>query len=167
MYNLLRYYSFLTCVEIAAIEQSDHNSGSKPQAQRILAEQVTRFVHGDAGLLSAERITKALFAGQPQQLSLAELQQLVQDALNCVEVKNQLTLSDLLQKSGLAASQTKARELLNSNAIRLNGEVVQHDREMSVYPQLHNKYWLLQRGQKQFCLAKPDAALVLPDLQSH
>jgi tyrosyl-tRNA synthetase len=167
VYNLLRYYSFLTCAEIAAIEQSDRNSGSKPQAQRILAEQVTRFVHGDAGLLSAERITKALFAGQPQQLSLAELQQLEQDALNCVEVKNQLTLSDLLQKSGLAASKTKARELLNSNAIRLNGEVVQHDREMSVYPQLHNKYWLLQRGQKQFCLAKPDAALVLPDLQSH
>lgn len=164
VYNMLRYYSFLSCDEITALEQADFYSGSKPQAQRILAEQVTRFVHGDAGLQSAQRITKALFEGRPQQLSLAELQQLELDALNCVEVNKQQRLADLLQKSGLAVSKTKARELLNSNAIRLNGEVVQHDREMSVYPQLHNKFWLLQRGQKQFCLAKSNAALVLPDL---
>jgi tyrosyl-tRNA synthetase len=154
VYHLLRYYSFLSCTEIAALEQSDRNSGSKPQAQRILSEQVTRFVHGEAGLLSAERITKALFTGQPQQLSLAELQQLEQDALPCVEICNSLTLTEAMQKSGLALSKSKARELISSNAIRLNGEIIQQDSKMFEFELLHDQFWLLQRGQKQFCLLK-------------
>ncbi|MDF3127255.1 tyrosine--tRNA ligase [Rheinheimera sp. 1928-s] len=154
VYNLLRYYSFLSCDEITALEQTDRNSGSKPQAQRILAEQVTRFVHGEAGLISAERITKALFTGQPQQLSLAELQQLELDALHCVEIERSLTLSELVQKAGLASSKSKARDLLSSKAIRLNGEVMQLDMKMSDIKPLHHQYWLLQRGQKQFCLVK-------------
>lgn len=154
VYNLLRYYSFLSCDEIAALEQTDRNSGSKPQAKRILAEQVTRFVHGEAGLLSAERITKALFTGQPQQLSLAELQQLELDALHCLEIEGSQTLSELVQKAGLAASKSKARDLVNSKAIRLNGEVMQLDMKMSDIKLLHHQYWLLQRGHKQFCLVK-------------
>lgn len=154
VYHLLRYYSFLSCAEIAAIEQSDRNSGSKPQAQRILAEQVTRFVHGEAGLLSAERITKALFTGQPQQLSLAELQQLELDALPCVEICNSLTLTEVMQKSGLALSKSKARELLSAQAVRLNGDVVQQDLKMSDYKPLHHQFWLLQRGHKSFYLLK-------------
>jgi tyrosyl-tRNA synthetase len=154
VYNLLRYYSFLSCAEIAALEQSDHGSGGKPQAQRILAEQVTCFVHGEAGLLSAERITKALFTGQPQQLSLAELQQLELDALHCVEIEGSQALSELVQKAGLAVSKRKARDLLSSKAIRLNGEVMQQDLKMSDIQPLHHQFWLLQRGHKQFCLVK-------------
>lgn len=154
VYNLLRYYSFLSCGEIADLEQADRNSGSKPQAQRILAEQVTRFVHGEAGLLSAERITKALFTGRLQQLSLAELQQLELDALHCVEIEGSIRLSELVQKAGLATSKSKARDLVNSKAIRLNGEVMQQDMNISDIQPLHYQFWLLQRGQKQFCLVK-------------
>jgi tyrosyl-tRNA synthetase len=154
VYNMLRYYSFLSCDEIVALEQADRNSGSKPQAQRILAEQVTRFVHGEVGLQSAERITKALFTGQPQQLSLAELQQLELDALPCVDICSSLTLTETIQKSGLALSKSKARELISSNAIRLNGEIIQQDSTMLEFELLHDQFWLLQRGQKQFCLLK-------------
>ncbi|MBY0418680.1 MAG: tyrosine--tRNA ligase [Pararheinheimera sp.] len=154
VYNLLRYYSFLSCDEIAALEQTDRNSGSKPQAQLILAEQVTRFVHGEDELQSAQRITAVLFAGKPQQLSLAELQQLELDALPSIEISTSLMLADAIQKSGLALSKSKARELISSNAIRLNGEIIPQDSKMSGFELLHHQFWLLQRGQKQFCLLK-------------
>ncbi|OGO78647.1 MAG: tyrosine--tRNA ligase [Chromatiales bacterium RIFOXYA1_FULL_46_5] len=154
VYNMLRYYSFLSCDEIAAIELSDRSSSGKPQAQVILAEQVTRFVHGEAGLHSAQRISETLFTGLPQQLSLAELQQLELDALDCVGINANLTVTELLMKTGLASSRNKARELLKSGAIRLNGEVVQHDQAMCECELLHHTYWLLQRGQKQFRLLK-------------
>src|SRR5699024_6204147 len=38
VYDFLRYYSLRSVAEIAAIEQQDKNSGTKPQAQRLLAE---------------------------------------------------------------------------------------------------------------------------------
>ncbi|MCV5343030.1 tyrosine--tRNA ligase, partial [Escherichia coli] len=46
VYHFLRYYTFLSCEEIASIEAQDQASQGKPQAQRILAEEMTRFVHG-------------------------------------------------------------------------------------------------------------------------
>ncbi|MDF2152954.1 tyrosine--tRNA ligase [Vibrio sp. CAU 1672] len=152
VYHFLRYYTFLDCEEIAAIEAQDKASKSKPQAQRILAEQMTRFVHGEAGLTSAQRITQALFSGDVQQLSLNELKQLEQDGLPSVE-STQQDLVELLLESGLASSKRIARELISNNAISVNGDKVAAEHPLLSFA-LFDQYWLLQRGKKHFCLVK-------------
>lgn len=121
VYHFLRYYTFLSCDEIAAIEAQDKEGKGKPLAQRILAEQMTRFVHGEEGLASAERITQALFSGNVQQLSLSELKQLELDGLPSIQSAEQ-DLVELLVESGLANSKRIARELIGNNAISVNGE---------------------------------------------
>ncbi len=56
------------------------NSGQAPRAQRVLAEQVTRLVHGEEGLTAAKRITDSrLFSGAIADLTQADLEQLAQD----------------------------------------------------------------------------------------
>ncbi|MFW8633226.1 tyrosine--tRNA ligase [Vibrio natriegens] len=150
VYHFLRYYTFLSCEEITAIETQDTSSKGKPQAQRILAEEMTRFVHGEAGLASAERITQALFSGDVQQLSLSELKQLELDGLPCIN-STQQDLVTLLIESGLASSKRIARELIDNNAISVNGEKVSSEKPSMSFP-LFDQYWLLQRGKKHFCL---------------
>nr|WP_319552901.1 tyrosine--tRNA ligase [uncultured Vibrio sp.] len=150
VYHFLRYYTFLSCEEITAIETQDTSSKGKPQAQRILAEQMTRFVHGEAGLASAERITQALFSGDVQQLSLSELKQLELDGLPSIK-SHQQDLVELLIESGLASSKRIARELIGNNAISINGEKVASKAPILSFP-LFDQYWLLQRGKKHFCL---------------
>ncbi|MCG9699954.1 tyrosine--tRNA ligase [Vibrio natriegens] len=150
VYHFLRYYTFLSCEEITAIETQDTSSKGKPQAQRILAEEMTRFVHGEAGLASAERITQALFSGDVQQLSLSELKQLELDGLPCIN-STQQDLVTLLIESGLASSKRIARELIDNNAISVNGEKVSSEKPSLSFP-LFDQYWLLQRGKKHFCL---------------
>lgn len=150
VYHFLRYYTFLSCEEITAIETQDISSKGKPQAQRILAEEMTRFVHGEAGLASAERITQALFSGDVQQLSLSELKQLELDGLPCIN-STQQDLVTLLSESGLASSKRIARELIDNNAISVNGEKVSSEKPSLSFP-LFDQYWLLQRGKKHFCL---------------
>lgn len=150
VYHFLRYYTFLSCEEITAIETQDISSKGKPQAQRILAEEMTRFVHGEAGLASAERITQALFSGDVQQLSLSELKQLELDGLPCIN-STQQDLVTLLIESGLASSKRIARELIDNNAISVNGEKVSSEKPSLSFP-LFDQYWLLQRGKKHFCL---------------
>nr|WP_321273099.1 tyrosine--tRNA ligase [uncultured Vibrio sp.] len=150
VYHFLRYYTFLSCEEITAIETQDTSSKGKPQAQRILAEQMTRFVHGEAGLASAERITQALFSGDVQQLSLSELKQLELDGLPGIN-STQQDLVELLIESGLASSKRIARELIGNNAISVNGEKVSSEKLSLSFP-LFDQYWLLQRGKKHFCL---------------
>lgn len=152
VYNFLRYYTFLSCNEISAIETQDKENKGKPRAQLILAEQMTRFVHGEEGLASAERITQALFSGNVQLLSLNELKQLELDGLPSMQSAEQ-DLVKLLVESSLTNSKRIARELIGSNAISVNGDKVDAENPNLNYP-LFDQYWLLQRGKKHFCLVR-------------
>ncbi len=154
--RLLGYYTFLSCAEIAALIEQDKTAQGKPSAQRILAEAVTRFVHGDAGLAAAQRITAALFCGRADQLSLPELQQLELDGLPAFGVNRADTIAAALVKSGLATSNNRARELLASGAVRINGEPA-GDGALLQHFALFDRFWVLQRGARSFCLLTQSA----------
>ncbi|MEJ2913880.1 tyrosine--tRNA ligase [Pseudoalteromonas sp. C12FD-1] len=152
VYNLLRYYTFLSCDEIEKIELQDKTRNGKPEAQKILAQNMTRFVHGESGLLSAERITQALFTGSVVKLSYNELKQLELGGIPSIE-SSQQGIQELLVESGLAKSKRTARDLVENNAISVNGEKITSDNSQLGFP-LFDEYWLIQRGKKHFCLVK-------------
>lgn len=153
VYRFLRYYTFLSCEEIAAIEASDTLSTGKPQAQRILAESVTRFVHGEEGLAVAQRISQALFSGKVATLTLDELEQLALDGLPCVEISPEEAMDAVLVKGGLAGSKRQARALMAQGAVHLNGERACAGRLGDSFA-LFDTYWIVQKGKKHFCLFK-------------
>ena len=62
VYKFLKYFTFLSIEEIDAIEAKDKASGTKPEAQRILAKEMTRLIHGEEALAAAQRISESLFA---------------------------------------------------------------------------------------------------------
>ncbi|EKO3504278.1 tyrosine--tRNA ligase [Vibrio fluvialis] len=153
VYRFLRYYTFLSVDEIARIEAEDAARSGKPQAQQILAENITAFVHGEAGLASAQRISDALFSGAVAQLSRDELAQLELDGLPCTTVSTADDVVELLIASQLVSSKRQAREWLANGAIRVNGEKMA-DADLSQGFALFDRYYLLQRGKKQFALIK-------------
>ena len=59
----------------------------------------------------------------------------------------------LLVESGVAKSKRTARELVENNAISVNGEKITSDNSQLGFP-LFDEYWLIQRGKKHFCLVK-------------
>lgn len=122
VYRFLRYYTFLSVDEIARIEAEDAARSGKPQAQQILAENITAFVHGEAGLASAQRISDALFSGAVAQLSRDELAQLELDGLPCTTVSTADDVVELLIASQLASSKRQAREWLANGAIHVKGK---------------------------------------------
>ena len=153
VYRFLRYYTFLSCDEIADIEASDTLTTGKPQAQRILAEAVTRFVHGEKGLAAALRISHALFSGKVATLTLDELEQLALDGLPCVEMSPDEAIDAVLVKGSLAGSKRQAREVIEQGAVRLNGERAHLGRLGDSFA-LFDTYWVVQKGKKHFCLLK-------------
>jgi tyrosyl-tRNA synthetase len=58
VYTFLKYFTFLSVSDIDALEQEDAEREGRPQAQKVLAQEVTRLVHSDVGLEAAERITQ-------------------------------------------------------------------------------------------------------------
>ena len=122
VYKFLKYFTFLSIEEIDAIEAKDKASGTKPEAQRILAEEMTRLIHGEEALAAAQRISESLFAEDQSHLTESDFEQLALDGLPTFEVSESLNVVETLVKTGLASSNKEARGFVNSKAVLLNGK---------------------------------------------
>lgn len=157
VYRFLRYFTFLDMEEIDAIEAADRAADGKPQGQRVLAEHVTRLIHGDAALAAAQRITESLFSNDVTSLSAEDFAQLAQDGLPHAACEApRLALLEALCMTGLAASKSEARTLIDSGAIGINGERVEPvtgiERTLDADDRKFGRYTLLKRGRKQYAL---------------
>ena len=160
VYRFLRFFTFLPVEEIAAIEQADAEREARPEAQRILAQEVTRLVHGDAGLEAAERITEALFSGDPGALGEADLEQLALDGLPCDRIQRAdlpPTLSQLLAQVGVAAGK-QIKDALAREAVLVNGQAVAGgptvtcEEALIAERALHGRFYLVRFGKKKYHL---------------
>ena len=151
----LKYFTFLNSEEIDALAKAiDTNPGAR-EAQRRLAQEVTKFVHGQAAVDDAEQLSKALFSGDVATLSAAQ----IADAFGGVpsfditaESKN---IIDFLVDGGVDQSKRQAREDVNNGAITINGEKVT-DVATEISPLAHydGKFVLVRRGKKKYFLGK-------------
>ena len=122
VYKFLKYFTFLSVEEIDKIEETDKNSGQKPQAQRILAEEMTKLIHGEDALTAAQRISASLFDGQIGDLTENDFAQLALDGLPTFTVSGSLNVVEALVKTGLASSNKDARQFVKSSAVLINGK---------------------------------------------
>ena len=154
VYKFLRYFSFLSVAEIAAIEEADKVREGKPEGQRILAEQVTELVHGKAALAAAQRITQSLFSNDLSSLTEDDFAQLAQDGLpHFVLNSADDSLIDAVANGGLAKSKSEARTFIQSGAVSINGnkaDSIEH--RFTADDRLFGRYSLLKRGKKNYAL---------------
>ncbi|KEA64879.1 Tyrosyl-tRNA synthetase [Marinobacterium lacunae] len=133
VYRFLKFFTFLDVARIEAIEAEDQAREGRPEAQRILAEEVTRLVHGDDALAGARRITEALFSGDHSTLDADDYAQLQLDGLPASQVPAELAdlpLTTLLTEAGVATSGKQVKDALQRSAVVINDEVCSLDRNM-------------------------------------
>ena len=154
VYKFLHYFTFLPPEEIAAIEEADKAQTGKPQAQGVLAREVTRLVHGSEGLQAAERISEALFSGELAALTENDFEQLAMDGLpGSVLNTDSNNIVELLTASGLAPSNRMAREFVGNGAVSVNGNrVADSTVQFTQADARFGKYFLIKRGKKLFHL---------------
>ncbi|QMT31656.1 tyrosine--tRNA ligase [Alysiella filiformis] len=149
VYKFLKYFTFLSIEQIDEIEKQDQASKTKPQAQRILAEEMTRLIHGEAALQAAQRITESLFSGDESGLTEQDYAQLALDGLPVTEVSGSLNVVAALVQSGLAQSNKEARGFVQSGAVLINGEpVTANNPDFS--PEKPDDQFMIGEAQKRF-----------------
>lgn len=162
VYKFLRYFTFLSVAQIAAIEAEDLARAAKPEAQRILAEEMTRLVHGEAGLLAAQRITQALFSDDLAGLSESDFEQLQQDGLPSSKLLRanigETPLTQILADVEMAASGKQVKDALVRNAVFINGrpksieDNMQSGASFSVEKAFFGHFYLVKLGKKKYHL---------------
>lgn len=162
VYRFLKYFTFLPVAEIDALERADEQRQGRPEAQSVLAREVTRLVHGNEGLVAAQRITEALFSDNLSTLSAADFEQLRLDGLPASELPEAAsmpaTLTQLLTEAGMAPSGKQVKDALARNAVLCNGRPLgwgDNEQPAAVLTPdnaLHGRYFVVRLGKKKYHL---------------
>ncbi|MYV06147.1 MULTISPECIES: tyrosine--tRNA ligase [Furfurilactobacillus] len=153
--KFLKYFTFLDEDEINDLAEQVKKEPWKRAAQRRLAEEVTKFVHGDAALKQAEKITQALFSGDVKELSADEIEQGFK-AFPSVETTGAIqNIVDFLADSGIEKSRRQAREDVTNGAITINGDKQSSvDADVDPKSMFDGKFVIVRRGKKRYFLAR-------------
>lgn len=151
--RFLRILTFLDIEEIRDLESQMVSPGYVPNtAQRRLAEEVTRFVHGEDGLNEALEATEALKPGAETKLDWKTIVGIGEDVPCCsLEYDQVLNLSvvDLAVMSGLLESKSAARRLLKQGGLYLNNSRVDSEsKKIEAIDIIDGKVLLLSAGKK-------------------
>jgi tyrosyl-tRNA synthetase len=153
--HYLNSFTFLPLTEIAEIVAEQQANPAARTGQRRLALEVTRMVHGDAGLDRAERATGVLFGtSAARDLGAAELLDVFADVpsteLTGLRFEGEgLGMVDLLAETGVATSKGEARRLITGGGIYLNGERIDGpDQRVRTEDAIEGRILLLRKGKK-------------------
>ncbi len=153
VYKFLKYFTFLSVAEIDTIEEADKASGTKPEAQRILAEQMTRLIHGEEALEAAQRISASLFAEDQSNLTEADFEQLALDGLPAFPVSGSLSIVQALVQSELAKSNNEARGFVTQGAAVVNGaKIADAEYTLAESDKRFGRYTIVRRGKRNHAL---------------
>lgn len=146
----LKSFTFLPIEEINELQKQVEAEPFKRTAQKTLAYEVTKFVHGSDMADTAVKISEILFSGDLKQLSVEEIELNFKN-VKMTEVAVDTTLVDSLIECGLASSRREAREFISNNSISINGDK-QSDLEYILTNQdgIGGKYVMLKRGKKKY-----------------
>jgi tyrosyl-tRNA synthetase len=123
----LKVFTFLPLDEIRALEEELKAAPEKRDAQRRLAEEVTRAVHGEDGLRTAQRASAVLFGESMEGLRADELLEIFADVASTELERPRVegcSLVDVAAAAGLCKSKGEARRLIESGGLYLNNRRV-------------------------------------------
>jgi len=126
--KLMRVLTFMNMTEIMGYENAIRSGRFPPfDAQKRLAREVTRFVHGEQGLALALRITGGLMPGSKAPLDPDILKEIARD-VPCARLSPEEVLyqkyTDVLLKAGFVSSKGEVHRLIKSGGAYLNNETV-------------------------------------------
>ena len=153
--SAIKKFTFLEKEEIEKLEESLAKEPHLRLAQKALAEELVKIVHGEAALESALNITKALFSGNIKELTLDELKVAVKGMPKAQLPKEDINIVDFLVESGVVTSKRQAREDVNNGAISINGDKVT-DLAFTIdsSSRLEDSFTVVRRGKKNYKLVE-------------
>ncbi|HEH0929495.1 TPA: tyrosine--tRNA ligase [Staphylococcus aureus] len=149
--KFLKYFTFLGKEEVDRLEQSKNEAPHLREAQKTLAEEVTKFIHGEDALNDAIRISQALFSGDLKSLSAKELKDGFKDVPQVTLSNDTTNIVEVLIETGISPSKRQAREDVNNGAIYINGER-QQDVNYALAPEdkIDGELTIIRRGKKKY-----------------
>jgi tyrosyl-tRNA synthetase len=156
----LRYLTELTREEIGSLDESRATAPHERASQKRLAEELTRLVHGDAGLAAARRATDIFFGAEISGFSDAQLVDIFPDVPSTEMPFSRLEgeglgVLDALVEAGLAKSKGEARRTVQQGGAYVNNRRVDDvDAKLTTNDLASETVMVLRSGKKRYALLR-------------
>jgi tyrosyl-tRNA synthetase len=154
--SFLKYFTFLKKEEILNLEQKLKKSPKKKEAQKVLAREVTKLVHGREEAKRVERISQILFYGDVKELKEKEIKEAFFNVPSIkIEMKRETPVLELLVLSRAVKSKSEAKRLIRQRGISINGELIlEIDKIITKKEALYQKYFVIKKGKRNYYLVE-------------
>lgn len=145
----LKVFTFLTREEIEKLAETVQNEPEKRLAQKALAYEVVKDLHGVEEADKAIKISEVLFGGSLDGLSADDLIAGLKQVPS-IKISGEIKLIDLLVDNQICSSRREAREMLESNAISINNKK-ENDENLLVSKKMgiDKKVIIIRKGKKK------------------
>jgi len=157
----IKIFTFLTQPEINSILDEHKKDAGKRLLQKKLAEEVTKFVHGDRALTEAIATTEKLFANQTasvESLSIEDLEGMegvIKIDFPSEKITAGIDVVSFLAETNIFPSKGEARKTVQGGGVSINRKKIETiDSKVDAGLLLHDKYLLVQKGKKNYYLVK-------------
>ncbi|MGH8567260.1 MAG: tyrosine--tRNA ligase, partial [Gammaproteobacteria bacterium] len=153
----LKFFTFLSEARIRELEEATSRAPEKREAQRELAREVTRLVHGEEAVRQAEAATDTLFNGDVSRLSATELLQVFANVPSSdFELRAGGTpVVELLSSTGVASSKGEATRLIRGGGIYINERRITDEKERLTSEQaIDGQLFVVRKGKREKFLVR-------------
>ena len=146
----LKVFTFLTPEEIMEIMDKHKKEPHLRIAQKTLAYEIIKDLHGKESAEQAIKISESLFSGDIKSFTSKDIE-VAFKGLTPFEIKEDTNIVDLLVNGGICSSKREAREFVNNSSITINGDKIT-DLEFVVTMDIciDKKYVIIRRGKKKY-----------------
>lgn len=140
--DYIKIYTLIQPDEFDKLMESFKNEPQSRAAQKYLAYEATKLIHGEKIAKSVQKVTEVLFGGtQFNELSTDDLKELAKE----IPIATKGTVVGALVTTGSASSNSEARRLIEGGAVSVSGKKITEDQEIVTTS-------LLKKGKNTFIL---------------
>jgi tyrosyl-tRNA synthetase len=152
----LKFFTFLSQDEIAALEKAHTENPGARVAHKALAKATTDLIHGEHATQEAIRASEILFGGELKDVTESTFNEIVGEVptkeIECVKLDGAgFSLAELLVHAGLCPSKGQARKDIEGGGVNINN-IREASAARTVTPNdlLFGKHILLRKGKKNY-----------------
>jgi len=154
--QFLKYFTFLKKEEILDLKERLKRQPEKKEAQRILAKEVVKIVHGEKEAKRAEKISQILFYGKVKELKEREIEEAFFNVPSVeIKIKKEIPILNFLVLAKITKSKSEGKKLIKQGGISLNGEpILETEKKVRVREALYQKYFIVRKGKRNYYLVR-------------
>jgi tyrosyl-tRNA synthetase len=156
--QLLKFFTFLSQEEIDALATQHQAAPERRDAQKKLALELTRLVHGESATADAVRASEILFGGSLEGITEAQFDEVIAEVPNFTTSPEQILgqpSSSLLVTTGLSASGSQARRDIEAGGFYVNNERITDTKwQIKQDNFLFGRYILVRKGKRNYALVR-------------